>query len=398
MTACVIWSGSDFNIGDPLRAFLIEIECQTLGKADLRLMIRLVQASRPRATLAESTKRSENWLLEIQEVLMLILNAEEVRQSLPMPVAVQAMKQAFKAISTDQVNMPVRIHIDFPKRVGTTLVMPAHVQAPENEALAVKVVSVFGNNPKRNLPRILAIVNVFDPETGRPIALLEGTALTQIRTAAASAAATNLLARQDCQSLAIIGAGVQARSHIEAIAGVRSIREIRISSRSRESCERLVQEVRQKIPEYCRMEIFDDANQAVSGADIVCTVSTATDPLFSPESIRPGTHINAVGSYQPRVVEIPGEVVHGARVFVDHLESALEEAGDLIQPIRNGLIARDHIMGEIGQVISGEINGRTSNEQITLFKSVGNAVEDCLAANAAIKGAHQRNLGTNIPW
>lgn len=315
-----------------------------------------------------------------------------------MSAAVAAMKQAFVAISGHQVNMPVRTHLDFPDRNGTTLVMPAYVAVPENESLAVKVVSVFGNNPQRELPRILAVVNVFDPETGRPFALLEGTTLTQIRTAAASAAATDVLARPECETLAIIGAGVQARSHIEAIACVRTVRRICISSRSRNSCERLLHEMRDKLPPDCHLEIFDDPNQAVAQAEIVCTVSTSQSPVFDPESIRPGTHINAVGSYQPHVVEIPGEVVCRARVFVDHLESAMDEAGDLIQPIRNGLISSDHILGEVGQVISGAIDGRTSADQITLFKSVGNAVEDCLAASTAINAARQHNLGTGILW
>ncbi len=329
---------------------------------------------------------------------MLILNAAQVRQALPMSAAVDAMKQAFVAISRHQVNMPVRIHLDFPGRSGTTLVMPAHVSVPENESLAVKVVSVFGNNLQRGLPRIMAIVTVFDPETGRPFALLEGTTLTQIRTAAASAAATDTLARKECESLAIIGAGVQARSHIEAIACVRPIRVIRISSRSRSSSDRLLHEMRKSLAGNCHIEIFDDANQAVAGADIVCTVSTATEPVFEPDSIYPGTHINAVGSYQPHVVEIPGKVVQNARVFVDHFESAMAEAGDLIRPIQDGLITRDHILGELGQVISGEIDGRTADSQITLFKSVGNAVEDCLAASTAIRGARLLKLGTEIPW
>ncbi len=329
---------------------------------------------------------------------MLILNTDQVRQVLPMPVAIDAMKSAFLAISGHQVTMPARTHLDFPDQNGTTLVMPAHVATEQVQALSVKVVSVFANNPQRDMPRIMAAVMVFDPQTGQPLALLEGTTLTQIRTAAASAAATDGLAREDCEILAVIGAGVQARSHIEAMACVRPINRIRIASRSRTSCQRLVHDLAAKMAGGCEFEIFDDASQAVAGADIVCTVSTATEPLFEAAAIQPGTHLNAVGSYQPHVVEIPGEVVAGARVFVDHLASAMEEAGDLLQPICAGLISVDHVRGEIGQVLAGQLPGRTSRSQVTLFKSVGNAVEDCFAAHAAICRAERLQCGSEIPW
>ncbi len=328
---------------------------------------------------------------------MLILNSSQVRQALPAADAVRAMQQAFLAISAGQITMPVRTHLDFADRQGTTLVMPACVRVEDRESLAIKVVSVFANNPQRGLPRILAVVNVFDPQTGQPIAILEGTTLTEIRTAAASAAATEALARPCSDTMAVIGAGVQARSHIEAICCVRPIRKIHVSSRTRDSAERLVNEIRVNYPDQ-QFEVFDNADDAITAADIVCTVSTSSQPLFQPASIQPGTHINAVGSYQPHVVEIPGQVVRQARVFVDHRQSALDEAGDLIQPLEAGLISADHILGEIGQVIGGSLDGRTDESQITLFKSVGNAVEDCLAASGAIQGAQQRGLGTEIPW
>jgi ornithine cyclodeaminase len=329
---------------------------------------------------------------------MLILDSDQVRQALPMPAAVEAMKQALQAISDGQVTMPHRTHLNFPDRNGTTLVMPAHVGTGSIDSLAVKVVSVFGDNPGRDLPRIMAAVMVFDPETGQPLALLEGTTLTQIRTAAASGAATDLLARPDCQTLAVIGAGVQARSHIEAMTCVRAIKRIHLASRTRESCQRLVEDLAGKLPEDCQVVIFDDASQAVAEADLVCTVSTSSAPLFGSSAIRPGTHINAVGSYQPHVVEIPADVIARARVFVDHLASALEEAGDLLQPIQAGLIGADHVRGEVGEVIAGRLQGRTDAAQITLFKSVGNAVEDCLAAGAAIRGARKMKLGHEIRW
>ena len=269
---------------------------------------------------------------------MLILNASQVRQTLPMPAAVEAMKRAFLAISSGEADMPLRSHLEVAGGKGTTLVMPAHVVTKEEDSLAVKIVSVIGDNPERGLPRIIATVLAIDPQTGQPIAVIEGTTITAIRTAAASAAATDVLARADAKTLAIIGAGVQAREHIAAIHCVRGIEQTFVAARGRAKCERLVEDMAKADPPIGDITICETADEAVARADIVCTVTTSADPVFSPGAIRPGTHINAVGSYQPHTAEIPAETVKAARVFVDHRESAMEEAGDLIQRIEAGLI------------------------------------------------------------
>ncbi len=323
---------------------------------------------------------------------MLILNASQVRQTLPMPAAVEAMKRAFLAISSGEADMPLRSHLEVAGGKGTTLVMPAHVVTKEEDSLAVKIVSVIGDNPERGLPRIIATVLAIDPQTGQPIAVIEGTTITAIRTAAASAAATDVLARADAKTLAIIGAGVQAREHIAAIHCVRDIEQTFVAARDRTQCERLVEDMAKADPPIGDITICETADEAVARAHIVCTVTTSADPVFSPGAIRPGTHINAVGSYQPHTVEIPAETVKAARVFVDHRESAMEEAGDLIQAIEAGLIDWGHVLGEVGEVLAGGVEGRLGDSDVTLFKSVGCAAEDCLAAGEVLGRA--KVLGT----
>lgn len=324
---------------------------------------------------------------------MLILNASQVRQTLPMPAAVEAMKRAFLAISSGDADMPLRSHLDLAGGSGTTLVMPAHVVSGDTDALAVKIVSVISDNPRRGLPRIIATVLAVNPETGEPIALIEGTTVTAIRTAAASAAATDALARPDSGTLAVIGAGVQAREHIAAIHCVRDIRRTCVAARDRAQAERLIEDMSAVDPAIRDITICASADEAVAQADVVCTVTTSAEPVFSPDAIRPGTHINAVGSYQPHTVEIPGETVKAARVFVDHRPSALEEAGDLIVPLESGLIDASHILGEVGEVLAGSIVGRRSASDVTLFKSVGCAAEDCLAASEVLDQAKALGIG-----
>ena len=324
---------------------------------------------------------------------MLILNASQVRQTLPMPAAVEAMKRAFLAISSGAADMPLRSHLDLAGGSGTTLVMPAHVVSGDTDSLAVKIVSVISDNPRRGLPRIIATVLAVNPETGEPIALIEGTTVTAIRTAAASAAATDALARPDSEALAVIGAGVQAREHITAIHCVRDIRRTCVAARDRAQAERLIDDMSAVDPAIRDITICASADEAVAQADVVCTVTTSAEPVFSADAIRPGTHINAVGSYQPHTVEIPGETVKAARVFVDHRPSALEEAGDLIVPLESGLIDESHILGEVGEVLAGSIVGRRSASDVTLFKSVGCAAEDCLAASEVLDRAKALGIG-----
>jgi len=330
---------------------------------------------------------------------MLILNADDVRRCLTMSDCIAAMKQAFSLLAAGRAVVPLRAQLPVAPNSGTTLVMPAFVEDGDGpDALTVKVVSVFDNNPSRGLPRIQAAVLVLDPRTAVPLAVLEGATLTGIRTAAVSGAATDLMARDESRVLGILGAGVQARTHIEAVCCVRPIESIRVFARTAESVEALVAElsVRDGLPND--IQAAASSSEAVSGADIVCCTTTSGTPVFDDADIGLGTHINAVGSYQPEVVEVPGATVARSRVVVDDYESAWEEAGDLLVPLAAGVIDRDHVVAEMGELLGGSCEGRTNEQEITLFKSVGLAVEDALAARVILANAAVLGVGQEVSW
>jgi ornithine cyclodeaminase len=330
---------------------------------------------------------------------MLILNADAVREALPMPQAIEAMKEAFAALSSGQAEIPQRVHLPVKPNSGVSLIMPAFVDGdPRNRALAVKVVSLFDNNQALGMARIQAAVVVLDPTTGRPDALLEGATLTAIRTAAASGAATDLLARPNSRTLALFGAGVQARAHVEAMCTVRPIETVLVRSRTPARAEALVQELSKSQGFKVDFKLAASSAGALRGADIVCATTTSREPIFSDADVPPGAHINAVGSYTPQVREIPAETVARAMVVVDSRAAAWEEAGDLIQPFQAGLIDRNHIRAELGELVLGTKAGRPDEKSITLFKSVGIAVQDAVAARYAVENARKRGLGQEVEW
>jgi ornithine cyclodeaminase/alanine dehydrogenase-like protein (mu-crystallin family) len=320
------------------------------------------------------------------------LSAGDVRKALPMADAIVAMKDAFRELSAGRVHMPVRAHIDVPEHDGTALFMPSC--AAHFGAFAVKTVNVFGHNVTKGLPRIQALVAVFDRETGTPLAVVDGTVLTALRTGAASGAATDLLARSDAAVVAIFGAGVQGRTQLEAVCAVRAVAEVRIYDAVTDAAGAFADETAGKLDLDVR--VASSPADALRDADVVCTATVSATPVFGDADLAPGTHINAVGSYQPQVQEIPEETVLRARVVVDHRESALVETGDLIIPIGKGLMTPDDIVAELGEVVSGELPGRTSAEDVTLFKSVGVAVQDLAAGALALKRAEEMGLGTVV--
>ncbi len=331
---------------------------------------------------------------------MLILNASEVRQALPMPLAIEAMKQAFAAFSSGRAVVPPRTHLTVAEHSGISLIMPSLVRDadPSREALAVKVVSVFDKNADRGLARIQAAVLVVDPATGQPLALLEGATLTAIRTAAASGAATDLLARRESRILAILGAGVQARTHLAAMCAVRNIAEVRIYSRRPAAIESLIAESTAFTNRGIKLVAAASAREAIDRADIICAATTAATPVFEDADVAAGTHVNAVGSYRPDVREVPAETVVRSRVVVDSRQAAWDEAGDLIQPLNAGLIDRHHIQAELGEIMLGQKAGRADVRQITFFKSVGLAVQDAVAARCVLDAARRLGLGQQVDW
>jgi ornithine cyclodeaminase len=331
---------------------------------------------------------------------MLILNAVDVRRALPMSLAIDAMKQAFAAFSDGKAVVPPRIHLPITRHSGVSLIMPSFVDGDgaADQALATKVVSLFDGNRARGLARIQAAVVVFEPDTGRPFALLDGAALTAIRTAAACGAATDLLARRDCRTLALFGAGVQARTQLEAICTVRPIEQVRIVGRDPGKVAAMIREFQNHPVVRGALIAANSPRQALQDADVVCAATTSPMPLFADTDLKPGAHLNAIGSYTPQACEVPAETVRRARVIVDSRQAAWEEAGDLIQPLRAGLIGLDHIHAELGELVLGRKAGRRDDQEITLFKSVGLAVQDAVAARVALQNAGRLQLGQSVDW
>ena len=329
---------------------------------------------------------------------MRVLNATDVRKALPMRDAIEAMKHAYAALSDGRADVPLRTRLAVPPHQGLTLFMPAYVQGSEAEALAIKAVSLFPQNPERGLAYIQAAVLLLEADSGRALAILEGGTLTAIRTGAASGAAIDLLARADSKTLAIIGAGTQGRTQLEAACTARHIEHVFIFDPNRDKAEVLAGEMAGRGPIPFSIHSTTSAKEAVHQADIICTASTSRTPVFDDKDIRPGAHISAVGSYTPEMQEIPAETIARAKVVVDSRAAALEEAGDLIQPMHAGRFDASHIHAELGEIVLGGKGARESAEEITCFKSVGVAVQDAIAAQLAYENALKLNLGQEVSF
>lgn len=305
--------------------------------------------------------------------------------------AIGIARNALEELSAGAIEAPLRPPFRLPDD-AVTLVMPGY--RPASSDLAVKIVSVHPRNPDRGLPTVHAIVAVVDTATGLPVGLVEGNALTALRTGAAVGAATDLLARSDARILAVFGAGVQARAALRAIRVVRAIEEIRLISRSGASAERLADELRRP-PSPLRVIVSRSPAEAVRGADVVVTATTSGTPVFSGNDLAPGTHVNAVGAFRPTDRELDGDLVARARVVVDTREGCLVEAGDLLIPIAERQLDPTAI-AELGEVGLGRRPGRTNADQITVYKSVGHAALDVAMAGEAIRQAESLGLGSEI--
>lgn len=327
---------------------------------------------------------------------MLILTGEDVRRALPMNEAIQAMKNAYASISDGTAVVPLRTRLPIPNTEALSLFMPAYVHSRDSKALAIKAVSLFPTNPARGLAYIQAAVLVFDPETGRTMALLEGSSLTAIRTGAGSGAAIDLLSRKNSKIAAIFGAGAQGRTQLEAACTARKIETAFIFDPNPEKAKAFAEEMEGKGSITKDVRVASGAKEATENADIICTATTSAKPVFADTDLKAGTHISAVGSYTPEMQEVPAETVRRARVVVDSRSACLEESGDLIQPLRTGLFDESHIHAELGEIISGRKPGRQSEDEITYFKSVGIAVQDAMAAQVALENARKMNLGQEV--
>jgi alanine dehydrogenase len=319
-----------------------------------------------------------------------MLGEKDVRSVLSMDDLISVMEAALDRFSAGSVRQPLRTVVDVASRHAFFGVMPAFVDGSA-PALGTKLVSVYHTNAAQGLPSHLATIVLFDPDTGALQAVLDGRYITEARTAAASAASAKHLARADSRVLAVLGTGVQARSHIDAIARVRPIEEVRVWGRHQEHVRALIDEIAPSTRP--RLVPAASVHEATRTADIIALVTASREPVLSRASVREGTHICAVGACRPDQREMDTALVKDARVFVDSRVGALAEAGDIVIPIKEGAIDQSHIAGEIGDVCGGRIPGRRSRAEITIFKSLGMAVEDVAAAHLALERASERGLG-----
>ena len=313
-----------------------------------------------------------------------ILSADDVRACVDMPAAIDAMREAFAALSAQEATVPMRLALE--TEHGVSLFMPAHLRESGNAG--AKVDSVNPGNAARGLPAIHAVVLVLDVLTGRPTALMDGTWLTALRTGGVGGLAADLLARSGAKTVALFGAGVQARTQLEAVRCVREITEVRVVSRSGASADRLAGEV-----VGVRAVRVDDANEAIEGADIIIAATSSSTPVFDGARVEPGTHVTGVGSYTLDMREVDTALVQRARIIVDQREAVMEEAGDIVGPIRDDVVDETVIIAEIGEVVLGRVPGRTADSEITFFKSVGNAVQDVAVAARVLAAAESEGHG-----
>jgi len=316
---------------------------------------------------------------------------------LTMDAAIEIAARALAAFSQGGVVQPVRQALAIDPHGGYLGLMPAHIRADggaeTSEALGAKAVTFYARNAERDLPTHMAVVLLWDPATGALRAIMDGRLITEVRTAAVSAAATRVLSRPEAGVLALLGSGVQARSHFEALRRVRPIREVRVWSRTPSRREAFAQEMGHR---GVTVRPCATAEEAVRGADLIVTATSSSLPVLEGRWLDPGIHINAVGAPRPDWRELDSAAVAKARVFVDSRAGALAEAGDLLLPLQEGVIAGTHILGEIGEVIAGTVPGRTSPEEITLFKSLGMAVEDVATAAFVYAQAVAQGVGREV--
>ena len=324
---------------------------------------------------------------------MLVVNRQDVERAMSMPAAIAAMREVLIALDEGRAIQPLRTSFELPGTSDRCYLMPAYAGSPA--ALGVKVLTALHGNAGTSFDVHQGAVLLFG-EHGELLALIDATSITATRTAAVSAVATDVLARPDATRLAILGSGAQAESHLEAMACVRPITHVSVWSRTGEHAERFARAARERtgiVVEECA-----SVEATVRDADIICATTAAHAPILDAGLVRRGTHINAVGSGSPLHRELASDVVRDARVYVDRLESALNEAGDIVLAIADGVISAGHVVGEIGAVLTSRVIGRSSADEITLFKSVGLGAEDVAAARAIYAECSRTGLGTRVAF
>ena len=308
---------------------------------------------------------------------MISLNKKQILGMVSMKEAIHAMKSAFVHLSSGDAHVPTRLKLDIPDKNATSLVMPAYAVGEPH--YCVKISSVNYSNPHKGLPLIHSVVKVFDASKGNHIATFDGESITAIRTAAASGLATDLMAKKDAVTCAIFGTGVQASAHIKSIMKVRKIKKFIVFSRNKNTAVKFCDSHSKRI----KCEI--GSQETLKKADIICTTTPSQLPLIEFRNIKSGCHLNVIGSHQPMMREVSSDIVIHSKIIVDQIKACKKEAGDLIIPMEEGLWSFERVYGELGQVVAGELPARESKTEITLFKSVGNAIQDLAMVNLILK-------------
>ena len=305
------------------------------------------------------------------------------------------MADALSALARDEVFQPLRTIIRPPGARGLLGLMPAY-RSGQHGAFGLKAICVFPENPAQGKDAHQGAVTLFSRDTGELLALMNASEITAIRTAAVSAVATRLLAKENAQQLGIIGAGVQARTHLKALACVRPIEHARVAARNIEHAEQLVREMQPYVP--FPIEAVQKNEDAVRDADLIVTATSSLEPVIDKDWISEGAHVNAIGTHSPSSREIDSATMAVARIFVDRRESALNESGDYLLAAKEGLIGPENILGDIGELVIGTKQGRTSADEITLFKSLGLAIEDVVCAEYLYEQAQAQSIGTWVDF
>ena len=324
---------------------------------------------------------------------LLVLAHEDVKRLLPMDECIELMAEALADLARGRSWQPLRFVVRPPEEQSLMGLMPAHRSSPE-PAYGLKSVCIFPGNPARGLDAHQGGVMLFDGETGELRALIDASAVTSIRTAAVSAVATRALARTNSRVLAILGSGVQARAHLEAMAAVEPFDEARVWSRTAEHAQAFAAEAQTSFP----VEAVDGAEAAVRGADVVVTVTSSRDPIVELDWLAPGAHVNAVGSSIPAARELDAATIAAAALFVDSRESIVNESGEYLRAVEEEGIGPDHIRAELGEVLAGSSAGRGSDDELTVFDSVGLAAEDLAAAEFLYRRAQSEGAGAVVPF
>lgn len=325
---------------------------------------------------------------------ILVINQEQVAQLLPMQECIGVMRAALKTLALGDAVLPLRLVMRLPDQRSAFAVMPSYLGSPKG--IAAKVISVFPANEGTAFDSHQGAVLLFEAEHGSLVAVIDATAITAIRTAAVSGVATDLLARKDAGDLAILGSGTQARTHLDAMHAVRKLRRVRVWSPNVERLKGFITWASSRIG--MDVEPGTSARDAVEGADIVCTATSSREPVLAGRWLAPGAHVNAVGSSVRTARELDSDAVTRARLYVDRRESTLAEAGDFLVPKAEGRFGDEHIRGEIGDLLLDRVDGRASASDITLFKSLGIAIEDLAAAHHIHQKAMKLGIGTTVDF